>query len=601
MEPELCIDGLATGCCDCVSGLQNVYADDARISRGSRPLLRSLCYHCAGPVCTGSLPNGHPRSFGDVYLDAEPARSGFGLPRRITLVSRLRPKALMGPQERPVVLLSLFLLAVLLLRLITLSVYPLMDSTEARYAEIAREMVATGNWVTPQLDPGKPYWGKPPLSIWSTALCYKVFGVSEFSARLSSFAFSILTMMLVLLLANSFRGRTFSLVVAIILTTNALFYFMLGGVMTDPAFSFAVTLALSAFMLGLRSAGKLARSSWGYLFFVGIGLSVLAKGLLGIVLVFVPIVLWTFLSRQRIRVMKAFPWMIGSILLSGIVLPWHILAEIRTPGFLEYYLFGEHLQRFFVAGWEGDLYGTAHSHPKGAIWLFLIPSTLPWLVVFVWNLYPALKKRRLASLMKQEDWVLYLLLWFLTPLVLFTFAGNIVMTYVLPGLPAFALLTACLVQTNQTPDRLADDLWFMHSRLSVVLALVVPFGFTVIAFWALPAIGIERSHKTVAEYFDQRNQDGKGALIYARRMPHSADFYTRGHAKKLEREFNAEELLAYIHDENENYYVIYQEDVVRFPEEIFALIRKVHDFGRYSLYQEAHTVPAGSSVDGPPP
>ena len=251
----------------------------------------------------------------------------------------------MGSQKLPVVLLSTALLTVLLLRLITFTAYPLMDSTEARYAEIAREMVATGNWVTPQLDPGKPYWGKPPLSIWSTALFYKVLGISEFSARLPSFAFSILTMVLVFLLANSFRGRTFALVAITILTTSGLFYFTLGSVTTDPAFSFAVTLSLSAFMLRLRCVGRFVQFSWGYLFFIGIGLSVLAKGLLGIVLVFAPIILWTILSQQHMRVMKSFPWMTGSILLLGIVLPWHILAEIRTPGFLKYYLFGEHLQR----------------------------------------------------------------------------------------------------------------------------------------------------------------------------------------------------------------------------------------------------------------
>ena len=506
-------------------------------------------------------------------------------PAENTPVSRPRPQALPGSEGRAVLLLSMFLVAIVLLRLITLGAYPLMDSTEGRYAEIAREMVATGNWVTPQLDPGKPYWGKPPLSIWSTALSYKVFGFSEFSARFSSFAFSILTTLLVLLVGASLRGRIFALLAAIILTTSALFYFMLGGVMTDPAFSFGVTLALSAFILRLRAAGRVAKLSWGYLFFVGIGLSLLAKGLLGIVLVFVPVVLWTVLAKERIRVAGAFPWVTGGILLSGIVLPWYILAEIRTPGFLKYNLLGEHFQRFFVAGWEGDLYGTAHSYPQGAIWLFLIPATLPWFFVFLWSLYQARKERRLGSLISQDDWIQYLLLWFLTPLVLFTFAGNIVITYVLPGLPAFALLTALLVQANQTLEHPAESIGFTRSRVAVLLALLVPLGFTALAFLALPPLGLERSHKTVAEYFDQRNQDGTGTLVYPRRMPHSADFYARGYAKQLERESITEEFLAHINDESVNYYVIYSEDLTRFPE-ILKLIRKVQEFEEYALYEE---------------
>jgi len=69
-------------------------------------------------------------------------------------------------------------------RLATLGAYPLMDATEGRYGEIAREMAVTGNWITPQLEPGEPYWGKPPFYFWLTALSFKLLGTSEFSARL---------------------------------------------------------------------------------------------------------------------------------------------------------------------------------------------------------------------------------------------------------------------------------------------------------------------------------------------------------------------------------------------------------------------------------
>ena len=75
-------------------------------------------------------------------------------------------------------------LVAFMIRLTTLGLYPLGDTTEARYSEIARKMVETGNWITPQFDYGVPFWGKPPLSTWTRAASFELFGVSEFAARL---------------------------------------------------------------------------------------------------------------------------------------------------------------------------------------------------------------------------------------------------------------------------------------------------------------------------------------------------------------------------------------------------------------------------------
>ena len=85
------------------------------------------------------------------------------------------------PRERTLLYL---ILAAAILRLLSLALYPLMDTTEARYAEIARIMVELDDWVTPWFDYGVPFWGKPPMSFWLTAISFKTFGVNEFAARL---------------------------------------------------------------------------------------------------------------------------------------------------------------------------------------------------------------------------------------------------------------------------------------------------------------------------------------------------------------------------------------------------------------------------------
>ena len=84
------------------------------------------------------------------------------------------------------------LMGVMLIRLLFLGTYPLADTTEARYGEMGRLMVETGNWITPQFEKGIPFWGKPPLSFWLTAVSFKMFGIHEFSARLPSFFWELL-------------------------------------------------------------------------------------------------------------------------------------------------------------------------------------------------------------------------------------------------------------------------------------------------------------------------------------------------------------------------------------------------------------------------
>ena len=83
--------------------------------------------------------------------------------------------------------LPTIIVVTILLRLLTLGAYPLFDPTESRYAEIGRKMVESGNYVTPMIEPGVPFWAKPPLSFWMSAYSYKLFGINEFTSRLPSF------------------------------------------------------------------------------------------------------------------------------------------------------------------------------------------------------------------------------------------------------------------------------------------------------------------------------------------------------------------------------------------------------------------------------
>jgi 4-amino-4-deoxy-L-arabinose transferase-like glycosyltransferase len=403
------------------------------------------------------------------------------------------------------------LLVALLLRLATLSEYPLHDTTEARYADIARLMVTSGDWITPQVEPRVPFWAKPPLSIWATATSFKIFGINEFAARLPSFLLTLSSLALIGFFARTYLASNAAVPAATILLSTALGFGAAGAVMTDATLMFSTTLTMISFWFATRES----RSLWRYCFFLGLALGLLAKGPIALVLAGLPILVWSLWYQTLAWLWRAMPWLSGSALVLVIAAPWYIMAELRTPGFLEYFVVGEHWLRFVQSGWAGDLYGEAHSHPRGTIWPYGLLAALPWSLLALYAIGRAVKAgdalRTLPSLQA------FLLLWALTPLVFFTFAGNILAAYVLPGLPAFALLMG--------------NYLFKRQRQFAGLALLVPGVFVV----AILTGAIER-----ADYRSQRDlvnfQYGRSPasdLRYFPRLPHSASFYSAGRAQAV--------------------------------------------------------------------
>lgn len=277
-----------------------------------------------------------------------------------------------------------------LLRLITLGLYPLSDLTEARYAEIARKMVASGDWITPWYAEGVPFWGKPPLSTWLTAGSMQLFGVNEWAARLPHFVCAALVAWLMWRWLRLYSARAAQLGLALLIG-SVLYFVAAGAVMTDMALLVGLVLAMRGFWFAIsRTDGFKAAKRERWLFFVGLGLGLLAKGPVALILAGLPIGLWMLawlflphqssapIGRKLIWLWKRLPWIRGLALTLLIAVPWYALAEWRTPGFLNYFLIGEHWHRFTQPGWSGDLYGTAHVEPRGAIWLFALAAFLPW-------------------------------------------------------------------------------------------------------------------------------------------------------------------------------------------------------------------------------
>lgn len=447
---------------------------------------------------------------------------------------------------------AIFVLAFLLIcRLISMYFIPLNDTTEARYAEIARKMLETGNWVTPLHDYGVPFWAKPPLSTWMAALSMKLFGVNELAVRLPSLLLSIGILGLVWQLAKK-RSGAFVATTAVIVLASCLYFFLNAGtVMTDPALLFCTTLSMSAFWQAIVDKSR----GWSYLFFVGLGLGLLAKGPIAVVLVGMPIFIWVFIRQQWRALWQQLPWIKGTLLLLAIALPWYLLAESRTPGFLNYFILGEHFGRFLQAGWQGDKYGFAHSAPYGMIWVYEWVGMLPWTIPLLgWSLYNA---KKIPLLCKDDDgWVSYLLLTVFMPLAFFTFARNIIYPYTFPTLPAFALLFAELSARASLPA----DLWRKYIRWAAIPGVMF---LAATAVFLLKPQWVAKSQKPVIVAWKDKNPALHSNLVYwGDKVQFSAQFYSGGKAQKA---LTTETLCPLLSNHLANYIVINSKEPTPLP------------------------------------
>ncbi|HEY8034189.1 MAG TPA: phospholipid carrier-dependent glycosyltransferase [Methylobacter sp.] len=452
---------------------------------------------------------------------------------------------------------------ILATRVLTLGLYPLYDPSESRYAEMGRKMLETGNWITPMFDYGVPFWGKPPLTVWMTASSLWLGGINDFSARLPSFLLSLGIVWIIFHLVCVQRSRDNAWNAVLMLASSVLYFVMSGTVAMDVCMSFGITLALASFWLALREN----KSFWAYLFFIGLSVGVMAKGPIAIVLSGISIGLWTAISGQWIKVWKSLPWFKGTLLMVCISIPWFLIAEHKTPGFLEYFLIGEHWKRFTESGWTGDLYGNGHAHTRGMIWVYWLGAAFPWSLVFLKIVMTALVKKKPAELLQTDDgWRLYCLLWMVSPLFFFTFSANIIWTYVLPGLPGFALL-------------LSD--WLKRPKYRPIFALCVPLSFLgLVVAYQCPNVDFFRSQKHLVTTYQQLSHPDE-RLIYFMERPYSAQFYLHGKALEVG---DIAALQNSITNSSHDFYVVKQEVLSSLPEAVKLRLELVKNYKRVSLF-----------------
>lgn len=432
----------------------------------------------------------------------------------------------------------LLLAALFLIWFGTLDYRHLVKPDEGRYAEIPREMVASGNWLTPRLNDLK-YFEKPALQYWATAAAYELFGEHHWTARLWTALTGFLGIAITYFAGRRLWGATAGLYSAAVLASSLL-YVLIGHINTlDMGVTFFMCLSMAGFLLAQRPGANTDENKWWmHVVWAGLAFSVLSKGLIGLVLPGAVLVLYTLIQRDW-ALWKRLHMISGLALFLLISAPWFIAVSIANPEFFNFFFIHEHFDRFLTK-----------AHRRYQPWWAFIPilllGILPWITVMfdaltrAWNgdsskLNPLPSPLPLAgggeevSLCDVHSKAFkpqrFLLIWSVFIFLFFSVSSSKLPSYILPIFPALALLIGVRLTKIAAPTLF----WMMMpiAVLAGVAFLLSPFVVTFAsdevpvelyreyAVWLTAAAAIWLAGSMIGLYLLRRKRVTAGIITFA--------------------------------------------------------------------------------------
>lgn len=354
--------------------------------------------------------------------------------------------------------------AFVLISLYMLGVRTLVPPDEGRYAEMAREMFATGDWVTTRLN-GIKYFEKPPLQTWMNALSFTLFGLGDWQARLWTGLCGIGGVFLTAYTGTKVFSERIGFYAGLVL--GSCFYWVACSQIDslDMGLSGMMTIVLCALLLGQREGATASENrNWMLVCWAAMALSVLSKGLIGLMLPGGILVAYTLLTMQwrlwgRLHLVK------GLILFLLVAAPWFILVGMRNPEQPSFFFIHEHWDRFFKT-----------EHHREQVWYVFFVLTavgiVPWLGMLVQSMVTAAKRdpKDAPAAFRPR---LMLLVWAVFIILFFTKSNSKLPGYILPIFPALALLTAVYLDSGARIARVITA--GLTSLVGVALLVTVPF------------------------------------------------------------------------------------------------------------------------------
>ena len=337
----------------------------------------------------------------------------------------------------------------------TLNYRHLIPSDEGRYAEIAREMLVTGDWVTPRYN-GYKYFEKPPLQIWATASAFNIFGVGDWQARLWTALTGFLTIVFIGFTGARIYSARAGWLAAVALASSPMW--VIGGHINslDMGLSAFLVAALCSLLLAQTSSNKTHSRNWMWACWAFMALATLSKGIIGVaipgmVFAVYSITAWNWKIWKRLHIIS------GSILFLAITAPWFVLIAQRNPEFLEFFFIHEHLQRFTQ---------TAHSR-TGPIYFFLpllLLGFLPWIAQVPGAIAQTWRERNREF---SSGWLLTC--WFVVILGFFSISQSKLPGYIIPLFPALALIVGSQLDRNLGSGNSLSLPWQLQTGFFAIL------------------------------------------------------------------------------------------------------------------------------------
>lgn len=368
--------------------------------------------------------------------------------------------------KKILIILSLFL-ATFLLYFVSLGSYALMEPDEGRYVEIPREMLESGDYITPRLN-YVHYFEKPPMLYWLNAISFKLMGQNEFAARFATASLAILGAMSVGILTGTFIGFLGG-VLSYVITVTSLLYYAIGSItITDMPLSAFMTIALVAFFIAHKKESRI-----GYLaFYLSLAFGVLTKGLVAIVLPAAIIFCYIVLTHQWKLFYKSL-YIPGLILFFSITVGYFYTVCAKNSDFFYFFFIREHFLRYTTK---------IHSRYQ-PFWYFLpiIPAGMvPW-TAFLPSIFSKNGLRGDTEKDKKHLFI-YVSLWFCIIFLFFSFSNSKLIPYIVPCFPPLAVLISANLAKMQEKNTVFGGvkiwLWICNGLLAFAL-----FSFPIICYY----------------------------------------------------------------------------------------------------------------------
>lgn len=357
----------------------------------------------------------------------------------------------------------LLLILTTILYIVALGSHGLLEPDEGRYSEIPREMIETGDYLTPRLN-YVAYFEKPVLHYWLTALSFKIMGENEFAARFWPAVLALGGIFVTYWLADRMGGIRAAFISSWVLATSIL-YFVIGQInIIDMPLSFFMTLSMAGFWMGQRRDRR-----FFLLFYAGMALATLTKGLIGVVLP-AGVAFWWILLTRKWSVIRDALYLPGIILFFLLATPWFVLVSLENRDFFQFFFVQEHFLRY-----------TTKIHERFEPWWWFIPILFVGLIPWAGFIPGAVRKALPFSFSRQthqDRGNLFLLLWFAVIFVFFSLSSSKLIPYIVPAIPPLAILAGIFL--DDLMDRGKSKGLFMGMLFNTMVLL--PFGVALAAY-----------------------------------------------------------------------------------------------------------------------